>query len=61
MLPADENYSANVLVLGGDVLMPAGYPIAESMLQDAGLRTHALDMSEFEKRDGSVTCLSLLY
>lgn len=61
VLSPKENYAANVLALGEDVVMPSGFPVAESMLQEAGLRTHALDMSEFKKRDGGVTCLSLLY
>jgi dimethylargininase len=61
VLSPKENYAANVLVLGDDVVMPSGFLIAESMLQEAGLQTHPLDMSEYEKRDGGVTCLSLLY
>lgn len=61
VLPANENYAANVLVLGKNALMPAGFEIAHSMIEDAGLRPHVLDMREFEKRDGGVTCLSLLW
>ncbi len=57
----NEGYAANVLVLGQHALMPAGFPLTESQLQSAGLRIHTLDMSEFEKRDGGVTCLSLLW
>jgi dimethylargininase len=61
VLAPDEAYAANALVLGRQVLMPAGFPLAESALRSAGLQPHPLDMSEFEKRDGGVTCLSLLY
>lgn len=61
VIAPDEAYAANVLVLGKDVLMPAGFPLTESALRSAGLQPHSLDMSEFEKRDGGVTCLSLLY
>jgi N-dimethylarginine dimethylaminohydrolase len=50
-----------VLVLGKQALMPAGVPLTESQLRDAGLQLHPLNMSEFEKRDDGVTCLSLLY
>jgi dimethylargininase len=61
VLPPQEAYAANVLVLGKDVVMPAGFLLAASQLEDAGFTLHLLDMSEFEKRDGGVTCLSLLY
>jgi dimethylargininase len=61
VLPPHEAYAANVLVLGRDVLAPDEYPMAESLIAEAGLAPHVLAMSEFEKRDGGVTCLSLLY
>jgi dimethylargininase len=61
VLPPHEDYAANVLVLGQQVILPAGYDIAVSMVEEAGLAPHLLDMSEFEKRDGGVTCLSLLW
>lgn len=61
VISQEEAYAANVLVLGKHAVMPAGFPLTESQLQEAGLQTHALDMSEFEKRDGGVTCLSLLW
>ncbi len=61
VIAPDETYAANVLVLGRHALMPAGFPLTESILRSAGLQPHLLDMSEFEKRDGGVTCLSLLW
>jgi dimethylargininase len=61
VISPDETYAANVLVLGKHALMPAGFPLTESQLRDAGVQPHPLDMSEFEKRDGGVTCLSLLW
>jgi dimethylargininase len=61
VLPPKESYAANVLALGRDVIMPTGYDVAVSMVEEAGMSPHLLDMSEFEKRDGGVTCLSLLW
>ncbi len=63
---AKENVRPSVaddarLTIGSDVILPRGYPNAERMLDRAGLRVHPLHMSEFQKRDGGVTCLSLLY
>lgn len=61
VLSPQESYAANVLTLGKNVVVPAGFEIATSMIEEAGLTPHLLDVSEFEKRDGGVTCLSLLY
>jgi len=61
VLAPEETYAANVLTLGKAVVMPAGFPLAASLVEEAGLRPYIVDMSEYEKRDGGVTCLSLLY
>jgi dimethylargininase len=61
VLPPNETYAANALTLDKHVILPAGFDIATSMVEEAGLTPHPLDVSEFEKRDGGVTCLSLLY
>lgn len=56
-----EEYAANCLPLGGRVLIPAGFPAAERRLQELGYATLSLDMSEFRKMDGGLTCLSLRF
>lgn len=61
VIAPEEATAANVLVLGQHALMPAGFPLTESVLRSAGIQALPLDMSEFEKRDGGVTCLSLLW
>jgi len=55
-----ESYSANCLALGNTVLMPAGFPNVRDKIQSHGRETVELEMSEFEKADGSITCLSLI-
>jgi dimethylargininase len=55
-----ESYSANCLALGNSVLMPAGFPNVSEQIRAHGLETLELEMSEFEKADGGVTCLSLI-
>jgi len=60
-VPGDEILCANVLAVGGDVVVPAGYPKTAALLEASGRRVHAAAVSEFEKRDGGVTCLSVLY
>ena len=60
-VPAHEALAANVLVIGRDVVVPAGYPETSARIEGAGFRVHPVPVSEFEKRDGGVTCLSVLY
>jgi len=56
-----EPLAANVLVHERWVVVPAGYPETASRLAAAGFRIQRIAVGEFEKRDGGVTCLSLLY
>jgi dimethylargininase len=57
----DEPWAANALRVGDTVLMPAGFPRTEAILRRAGLRVLALDVSELQKAEGSVTCLSVIF
>jgi dimethylargininase len=41
--------------------MTKGYPISEQLVRDAGFDVITLDMSEFEKCEGALTCLSILF
>ena len=63
VVPVAENepLAANVLIHEGWTVVPAGYPETASRLESAGFRIQRIAVSEFEKRDGGVTCLSLLY
>jgi dimethylargininase len=56
-----EEYAANCVRVNDNVLVPAGYPIFQSKLQDLGYQTLSLDMSEFQKMDGGLSCLSLRF
>ena len=60
-VPAREQAAANALVLGTDVIMAAGYPETEARIVRTGRRVRTVPVSEYEKRDGGVTCLSILY
>jgi len=56
----NEPYAANCLSLGNFVLMPAGFPGVADKIRAHGFAVLELEMSEFEKADGGVTCLSLI-
>ena len=56
----DEADAANCLAVGDSVILPAGYPKLEQRIGQHGFKTLPVPMSEFQKADGGVTCLSLL-
>jgi dimethylargininase len=43
------------------VLMPAGFPGMQRTLGQLGYDLAVLDMSEFQKMDGGLSCLSLRF
>lgn len=60
-VPPQEAYAANCLRVNDQVLIPQGYPETKQQLRDRGFKLIELDLSEFEKMDGGLTCLSLLF
>jgi dimethylargininase len=55
-----DSYAANSLALGNRVIMPAGFPTIREKIVQHGFETVEVEMSEFEKADGGVTCLSII-
>ena len=56
-----EQYAANCVAINGSVLIAAGFPLLEKQLRDRGYQTISLAMSEFQKMDGGLSCLSLRF
>jgi dimethylargininase len=56
----DEPDAANVLWVGGRVIMPAGSPKTATRLRDRGIRVVEVDVSELQKAEAGVTCMSLV-
>jgi dimethylargininase len=56
-----EEYAANCLRVNNYVLVAAGYPAFEEKLRGLGYKTIALEMTEFQKMDGGLSCLSLRF
>ncbi len=56
-----ESYAANSLWLNDRVLVPKGFPDTRSKIEKLGYETIELDVSEFRKLDGGLSCLSLRY
>jgi dimethylargininase len=57
----EEAYAANCILVNDAVLLPAGFPQLQRTLGEAGCATVPLDMSEFQKMDGGLSCLSLRF
>tara|TARA_B100000686_G_scaffold352290_1_gene453772 strand:+ start:1340 stop:2116 length:777 start_codon:yes stop_codon:yes gene_type:complete len=56
----EESYSTNVLAIGDSIIMAEGYPRLSGILASRGFKVLTTPMSEFEKADGGITCLSLI-
>jgi dimethylargininase len=49
-----------VVILAGDlVMMSSGAPRTAELFEGRGLRLELVDVSEYEKLEGCVTCLSV--
>ena len=57
----EEAYAANCVRVNNHVLIAGGFPKFKATLQNLGYRCIALDMSEFQKMDGGLSCLSLRF
>ena len=57
----EETYAANCVRVNDALLVAAGFPRFESDARTLGLDVIVLDMSEFEKMDGGLSCLSLRF
>jgi dimethylargininase len=59
VVPEEERYAANCLWVRDRIIMPLGYPRTRGRLLDRGYRVVEVDMSEYRKLDGGLTCLSV--
>jgi dimethylargininase len=57
----EENYAANCIRVNDAVIMPAGYPKLQASIEGLGYKVVTLEMTEFEKMDGGLSCLSLRF
>ncbi len=60
-VPEDEKYAANSIWVNGNVIMPSGFEKTKEKIKNAGYNVIHVDMSEFRKLDGGVSCLSLRF
>jgi dimethylargininase len=60
-VPKEESYACNCVMVNDRVLLPAGFSWLNATLTRLGYKPLRLDMSEFRKMDGGLSCLSLRF
>ena len=60
-IPENESYAANCIWVNEFVIIPLGYPITKEKIRNAGYTVLETNVSEFQKLDGGLSCLSLRY
>jgi dimethylargininase len=61
LIDDSESYAANCIWVNHVVLVPGGYPKTKAAIEALGYKTLAVDVSEFRKLDGGLSCLSLRF
>lgn len=57
----EEDYAANSVWINDTVLVPLGFPKALEAIKGLGYATREIAMSEYQKLDGGLSCLSLRF
>jgi dimethylargininase len=60
-VPAEESWAADVLSINGRVCMSAAFPQTAELVRGLGFDVKSIDLSEFAKAEGGVTCMSLVF
>jgi dimethylargininase len=59
-IDSENAYAANCLTVNATTLLPRGFPSVSATFEMIGLAHLEVEMSEFQKMDGGLSCLSLL-
>jgi dimethylargininase len=60
-IDAAEPFAADVLTVGRSVVSAAAHPKTVALMASLGFDSRTIDLSEFAKAEGGVTCLSLIF
>ena len=58
---AAEAYAANSVWINDTVITPLGFPKSKALIEAAGYKVIEIDVCEFQKIDGGLSCLSLRF
>jgi len=60
-VPPDEPWGGDVLTIGEHVCMAVAFPRTAELVAGLGFDVRTIDLSEFAKVEGGVTCMSLVF
>jgi dimethylargininase len=60
-IPVDEPWGANTLRIGEKILLPSRFPATRALLAANGFATQLIDISELQKAEAGLTCLSIIF
>jgi dimethylargininase len=58
-VPDDEPWGANLAFVGATIVMPCNHPQTGRSVESRGFHVRTVDISEFQKAEGGVTCLAV--
>jgi dimethylargininase len=58
---AEEPWAANTVRVGASLCVGAAFPRTAEMLSRRGYDVRPVDVSEFAKAEGGLTCMSLIF
>jgi len=61
VIDKNEEYAANSLRINDYVLVPKGFPKTLKEIKNLGYKVIELDLSEYQKMDGGLSCLSIRF
>jgi dimethylargininase len=59
VVPQGEEYAANCIAVNDTILVAGGFPETAALLHGLGQNVTQIDMSEYRKMDGGLSCLSV--
>ena len=60
-VPPSEPGAANALLIENVVIVPSAFPQTITLLESRGFNVKEIDVSEFQKAEGGVTCKSVIF
>lgn len=61
IVPDEEEYCGNSIMVNNKLFFPQGYPKTKKVLEEKGFDIVEIDTSEYRKIDGGLSCLSLRF
>ena len=60
-VPSSEPWAANGLEIGGITVLSISFPETRRLLEERGFQVRVLNISELEKAEAGLTCMSLIF